>query len=71
MILYFFTDRLLSEPVNSFKVKTISEMERIEKLLKEVDLQLSPEQEVKLLRNVIDELSAEILSLKLKIESMD
>ena len=31
----FFTNRLLSEPVDSFKVKAISEMERIEKLLKE------------------------------------
>ena len=38
----FFTDRLLSEPVNSFKVKAISEMERIEKLLKEADKLTNP-----------------------------
>ena len=30
-------------------------MERIEKLLKELDLQLSPEQEVKLLRKIVEE----------------
>jgi hypothetical protein len=60
----FFTDRLLSEPVNSFKVKAISEMERIEKLLKEVDLQLSPEQEVKLLRKIVEEQQAIINNLK-------
>lgn len=60
----FFTDRLLSEPVNSFKVKAISEMERIEKLLKEVDLQLSPEQEVKLLRKIVKEQQSIINNLK-------
>ena len=60
----FFTNRLLSEPVNSFKVKAISEMERIEKLLKEVDLQLSPEQEVKLLRKIVEEQQAIINNLK-------
>ena len=60
----FFTDRLLSEPVNSFKIKAISEMERIEKLLKEVDLQLSPEQEVKLLRKIVEEQQAIINNLK-------
>ncbi|MGL4614352.1 MAG: hypothetical protein ACRCVV_10740 [Shewanella sp.] len=52
----FFTSKLLfSKPINSFKVKTISEMERIEELLKEADLQLSPEQEVKLLRKIVEE----------------
>lgn len=60
----FFTDRLLSEPVNSFKIKAISEMERIEKLLKEADLQLSPEQEVKLLRKIVEEQQAVINNLK-------
>ena len=60
----FFTDRLLSEPVNSFKVKAISEMERIEKLLKEADLQLSPEQEVKLLRKIVKEQQSIINNLK-------
>ncbi|WAX22328.1 hypothetical protein AVP1_0218 [Aeromonas phage AVP1] len=51
----FFTSKLIDKPIHSFKVKAISEMERIEKLLKEADLQLSPEQEVKLLRKIIEE----------------
>lgn len=51
----FFTSKLIEKPIHSFKVKAISEMERIEKLLKEADLQLSPEQEVKLLRKIIEE----------------
>lgn len=51
----FFTSKLLQEPIYSYKVKAISEMERIEKLLKELDLQLSPEQEVKLLRKIVEE----------------
>lgn len=51
----FFTSKLLPESFYSSKVKTISEMERIEKLLKELDLQLSPEQEVKLLRKIVEE----------------
>ena len=51
----FFTSKLLPESLYSYKVKAISEMERIEKLLKEVDLQLSPEQEVKLLRKIVEE----------------
>ena len=60
----FLTNILLSEPVNSFKVKAISEMERIEKLLKEADLQLSPEQEVKLLRKIVKEQQSIINNLK-------
>lgn len=60
----FFTNKLLQEPVYSFKVKAISEMERIEKLLKEADLQLSPEQEVKLLRKIVEEQQVVINNLK-------
>lgn len=45
-------------------------LEISEKMTK-VGLVLTPEQENTLLHNVIDELSAEITSLKLKIESMD
>lgn len=60
----FFTSKLIDKPVNSFKVRAISEMERIEKLLKEVNLQLSPEQEVKLLRKIVEEQQAIINNLK-------
>lgn len=60
----FFTSKLIEEPMHSFKVKTISETERIEKLLKEADLQLSPEQEVKLLRKIVEEQQAIINSLQ-------
>ena len=60
----FFTSKLLPEPVYSSKVKAISEMERIEKLLKEADLQLSPEQEVKLLRKIVEEQQAIINKLQ-------
>ena len=60
----FFTSKLSPEPVYSSKVKAISEMERIEKLLKEADLQLSPEQEVKLLRKIVEEQQAIINKLQ-------
>ncbi|UIS25044.1 hypothetical protein PQC65_gp106 [Aeromonas phage pAEv1810] len=60
----FFTSKLIDKPVHSFKVKAISEMERIEKLLKEADLQLSPEQEVKLLRKIVEEQQTIINNLK-------
>jgi hypothetical protein len=39
-------------------------MERLEKLLKEADLQLSPEQEVNLLRKIVEEQQAIINNLK-------
>jgi hypothetical protein len=39
-------------------------MERLEKLLKEADLQLLPEQEVKLLRKIVEEQQAIINNLK-------
>ena len=60
----FFTSKLLPESIHSSKVKTISEMERIEKLLKEADLQLSPEQEVKLLRKIVEQQQAVINKLQ-------
>lgn len=60
----FFTSKLLPESIYSSKVKTISEMERIEKLLKELDLQLSPEQEIKLLRKIVEEQQTVINNLK-------
>lgn len=60
----FFTSKLIDKSVSSFKVKGISEMERIEKLLKEADLQLSPEQETKLLRKIVEEQQAIINTLK-------
>ena len=60
----FFTSKLLPESLYSSKVKAISEMERIEKLLKEVDLQLSPEQEVKLLRKIVEQQQTVINNLQ-------
>lgn len=60
----FFTSKLIDKPIHSFKVKAISEMERIEKLLKGADLQLSPEQEVKLLRKIVEEQQVIINNLK-------
>ena len=59
-----FTSKLQPEPIYSYKVKAISEMERIEKLLKEADLQLSPEQEVKLLRKIVEEQQTVINNLQ-------
>ena len=56
--------------LNPVVILRLSYLELSEKMTK-VGLNLTPEQENTLLHNVIDELSAEILSLKLKIESMD
>ena len=51
--------------------ETLKQFLEISEKMTKVGLALTPEQENTLLHNVIDELSAEITSLKLKIESMD
>ena len=51
--------------------ETLKQFLELSEKMTKVGLTLTPEQENTLLHNVIDELSAEITSLKLKIESMN
>lgn len=51
--------------------ETLKQLLELSEKMTKVGLTLTPEQENTLLHNVIDELSAEILSLKLKIEGMN
>lgn len=62
--LYLSSDLLKPEPKKITELSSIKELDRVERLLKEADLQLSSEQEVILLRRIVQEQQEIINSLR-------